>query len=148
MSATIRPMTIEDFAQVYQLGLRCYNVLDKPYNYWSIEEVAEHLATAPKLCYVAEADGRVVGFALGSESYEILENTGHIEWIAVAPEARRQGVASELLNTLVRVCQELGKAQVVTDISSANVASRGMAARNGFREGISVTFFVKDLAES
>ena len=148
MAITIRLMSVGDFAQVYELGLRCYNVQDKPYNYWSISEVAAHLEGNPHLCYVAEADGQIVGFALGEESYQILDNTGHLEWVAVAPEYRRQGVATRLIETLVRVYQELGKEQVVTDISSENAASRGMARKSGFSEGISVTFFVKKLRPS
>lgn len=142
---TIRPMTVEDFAQVYRLGLRCYDVRDKPYNYWSIREVAHHLEANPHLCYVAEDDGKVIGFALGDEHFEILEDTGHLEWVAVAPEYTRRGIASQLIESLVRVYRGLGKAQVATDISTTNAASRGMARKLGFDEGISVTFFVKEL---
>src|SRR2546423_8450396 len=119
-------MGVEDFAQVYKLGLRCYDVQDKPYNYWSIGEVAYHLEHQPKLCYVIEDEGEVVGFALGEESYEVLENTGHLEWVAVAPEYRRQGLASRLMEMLLQVYQSLGKSQVVADISRPNPAYKGM----------------------
>jgi ribosomal protein S18 acetylase RimI-like enzyme len=138
-------MNVDDFTPVYKLGLRCYNVLDKPYNYWSIREVAAHLEGNPELCYVAEENGNVVGFVLGEESYQVLENTGHLEWIAVAPEYRRQGVATRLVEHIMRIYQGLGKEQVVTDISRDNAASRGMARKSGFTEGISVTFFVKTI---
>jgi ribosomal protein S18 acetylase RimI-like enzyme len=145
MSIVIRPMNVDDFAQVYKLGLQCYDVQDKPYNYWSIREVADHLETHPKLCFVAEANGRVVGFVLGAAKYEILEDTGHLEWVAVASDYRRKGLASRLVTTMVDAFTALGKARVATDVSSANVASRGMAKALGFTEGISVTFFVKEL---
>jgi ribosomal protein S18 acetylase RimI-like enzyme len=138
-------MRVADFGEVYELGLRCYDVLDKPYNYWSIREVADHLEGNPGLCFVAEADGRVVGFTLGDASFEILDDTGHLEWIAVAPEYRRQGVAVRLIEQIVDAFRELGKGRVVTDIASGNAASRAMAARTGFTEGISVTFFAKEL---
>lgn len=145
MAATIRKMKVEDFAAVYSLGLRCYQVEDKPYNYWSIREVADHLEGYPDLCFVADDDGRVAGFVLGAASYELLANTGHLEWIAVAPEYRRQGLASQLMEKMEEVYREMGRDSIVTDISSENPASRSLAARLGFREGISVTFFVKDL---
>lgn len=145
MAVTIRPMSVDDFAPVYKLGLRCYNVLDKPYNYWSIREVAAHLEGNPDLCYVAADDGNVVGFALGDRNFEILEKTGHLEWIAVSPEYRRQGIATRLIETIERVFREMGKEQMVTDISSQNAASRSLARKSGFSEGISVTFFVKKL---
>ncbi|MDQ3705114.1 MAG: GNAT family N-acetyltransferase [Chloroflexota bacterium] len=147
MAPTIRPMQLEDFPQVYKLGLSCYNVQDKPYNYWTIGEVADHFQNHLNLCYVADSEGQIVGFALGADSYEVMENTGHLEWVAVAPEYRRQGVASQLMQRLVEIYRQLGKAKVVSDISSANVASRGMARKLGFTEGISVTFFVKNLTD-
>ena len=61
MTAEIRPMKIEDLPAVYRLGTRCYHVHDKPYNYWSVREVADHVEGSPELCFVAEADGEVVG---------------------------------------------------------------------------------------
>ncbi len=116
MEATIRSMTVEDFAQVYRLGQECYVVEDKPYNYWSIREVAHHLSAYPELCFVAEDAGRIVGFVLGEKSYEILESTGHLEWIAVAPEYRKHGLATRLIDTIVDVFQQLGRTQVVADV--------------------------------
>jgi ribosomal protein S18 acetylase RimI-like enzyme len=141
----IRPMAVEDFAAVYRLGCRCYDVLDKPYNYWSIREVADHLESNPHLCFVAVADGDVVGFALGAEAFELLENTAHLEWVAVAPELRRAGVAARLIAATVEAVEKLGKVRVVADVSTANAASRGLFAKLGFSEGISVTFFGKEL---
>jgi ribosomal protein S18 acetylase RimI-like enzyme len=138
-------MTVRDFGAVYELGLRCYDVTDKPYNYWSIAEVADHLQNHPALCYVAEADGQVVGFVLGSDTFEIIEDTGHIEWVAVAPEARRQGLASRLLQTLVDEIAKMGRSSVVTDIAADNPYSRGLARKLGFSEGLTVTYFTKEL---
>ena len=97
MEPTIRPMEVRDFAAVYELGLRSYEVTDKPYNYWSLREVADHLQSNPGLCFVADGDGRVVGFLLGDERFEILEDTAHLEWIAVDEEYRRRGIAQRLL---------------------------------------------------
>ena len=145
MRASIRPMRVEDLPAVYQLGLACYDVLDKPYNYWTIREVADHLETEAGLCFVADHEGEVVGFALGAESYEVLEDTGHLEWLAVAPEHRRRGLAVELIDTVVAELRRRGRAEVVADVSSANAASRGLFRRAGFEEGISVTFFRRRL---
>ena len=143
MSASIRRMEVEDLPAVYRLGLRCYHVLDKPYNYWSVREVADHVEGHPGLCFVAEAEGAVVGFVLGADTYEILEDTGHLEWLAVAPEQRREGLASRLIETFVETLRATGRKEVVADVSTANEASRAVFARAGWTEGISVTFFTK-----
>ena len=148
MEPTIRPMGVQDFAAVYELGLRCYEVTDKPYNYWSIREVADHLETCPQLCFVAEADGTVVGFALGADTFEIIEDTAHLEWIAVAPEYRRHGLATRLLQTMVDTVEGLGKRRVVADVASDNAYSRGLTRKLGFTEGLSVTYFVKEFPAS
>ncbi len=138
-------MRVGDFADVYELGRRCYKLTDAPYNYWSIREVADHLETCPELCFVAEDEGKVVGFALGTDSFAIIEDTAHLEWIGVAPEYRRQGHATRLLQTLVDAVERMGKQHVVADISSDNAYSQGLARKLGFTEGLSVTYFTKDL---
>jgi ribosomal protein S18 acetylase RimI-like enzyme len=141
-------MRVGDFAAVYELGLRCYRVEDKPYNYWSIREVADHLEGNPDLCFVAEHDGAVVGFILGEQTFEIIEDTAHLEWVAVAPEHRREGLAGRLLETAVDAVRRLGKSRVVADVATENEYSRGLARKHGFTEGLSVTYFTKELAES
>ena len=145
MEPVLRPMRVGDFGAVYELGVRCYKVTDKPYNYWSIREVADHLQGSPELCVVAEADGTVVGFALGASTFEILEDAAHLEWVAVAPEYRRRGLGERLLQSLVEAARRLGRARVVADIASDNAYSMGMARKAGFVEGLSVTYFTKEL---
>jgi ribosomal protein S18 acetylase RimI-like enzyme len=145
MEPVIRPMEVRDFASVYDLGTRSYDVTDKPYNYWSIREVADHLERNPRLCFVAEADGRVVGFLLGDETFEILEDTAHFEWIAVDEDFRRRGIAQRLLEEGAAAVERLGRTAVVADIASGNAYSRGLATKLGFEEGLSVTYFVKRL---
>jgi ribosomal protein S18 acetylase RimI-like enzyme len=144
----VRPMRVADFAAVYELGLRCYKVTDSPYNYWSIREVADHLETCPELCFVAEDEGKVVGLALGTDTFEIIEDTAHFEWLAVAPEYRRHGLATRLLETLIEVAERMGKARAVADIAADNPYSQGLARKLDFAEGISVTYFTKELEPS
>jgi ribosomal protein S18 acetylase RimI-like enzyme len=142
---TIRQMQVEDLPAVYRIGMRCYEVRDKPYNYWSVREVADHVEQNPDLCFVGEADGRVVGFALGADSYEILEDTGHLEWLAVDPDYRRDGLATKLIEAMVDAMRAKERRDVVADVSSANEASRSLFRQAGFDEGISVTFFTRRL---
>ena len=125
--------------------MRCYKVTDKPDNYWSIREVADHLQGCPALCLVADADAEIVGFGLGTDSFEIIDDTAHAEWIAVAPEYRRQGLGVALLSRLVDIARAMGRAHVVADIAADNPYSRGMARKVGFKEGLLVTYFTRDL---
>jgi ribosomal protein S18 acetylase RimI-like enzyme len=138
-------MKVNDFAAVYELGLRCYNVTDKPYNYWSLAEVADHLQRNPELCFVADLEGEVAGFILGDATFEIIEDTAHLEWIAVSPEHRRRGIADALLAAAVAAVERLGKARIVADVSSDNPYSPQLARKHGFHEGLSVTYFTREL---
>jgi ribosomal protein S18 acetylase RimI-like enzyme len=143
--ATIRRMTVRDFGEVYELGLRCYDASTVPYNYWSITEVAQHLETSPGLCLVGEEDGRVVGFILGDESFEGDRETAYLEWLAVDAERRRQGLGRRLTETALAGVKELGKARVVVDIADGNEQSRALAEELGFEEGPTVRYFSKRL---
>jgi ribosomal-protein-alanine N-acetyltransferase len=145
VTAALRQMEVEDLPAVYRLGTECYDLHDKPYNYWSVREVADHLESCPELCVVVEDDGRIVGFALAAPSYEILENTGHLEWVAVAPDRRGDGLAGRLIEAVVEELRARGCDEVVADVSSKNEASRAVFARAGFHEGISITFFTRSL---
>jgi len=138
-------MHVRDFGDVYELGRRSYKLTDKPYNYWSIREVADHLESCPDLCFVAEHAEKVVGFALGSDTFEIIEDTAHLEWIAVDAGYRRHGLATRLLQTVVEAVERMGKARLVADIANDNPFSQGLARKLGFTEGISVTYFTKEL---
>ena len=53
---------------------------------------------------VAEVDGKVVGFIIGSASwyeYGVPENVGWVDTIGVDPEFQRKGVASALMKELI-----------------------------------------------
>ena len=140
---TIRPITAHDFGAVYELGLRCYDVTAIPYNYWSIENIAGYFETS--LSFVAEENGKIVGFVLGIESFEGDEQTAYLEWLAVDAEHRRLGLGRRLTETAVARVESLGKARVVIDIAAPNAASRALAERLGFEEEVSVSYFAKRL---
>ena len=87
----IRLMTRDDYEAVYQLWLSCPGVAlnttdDSP------EGIGKFLDRNPTSCFVAEADGKVVGVIMGGHD----GRRGYIHHAAVAPDARRQGIASGL----------------------------------------------------
>ena len=145
MTAALRPMALDDVPAVYRLGTACYDCTAIPYVFWTLAEVCHHFESFPDLCVVAEADGAVVGFGLAAPSYELLEGTGHVEWVAVAPEQRRDGLAMRLVETLLDALKERGCQTVIADVTGANEPSRRLFARAGFDEGTTITFFTRGL---
>ena len=76
------------------------------------EEFAEDTKSGKTFVAIDSDSGRLVGTA----SVRVYDKPGKkkyglFEYLAVHPEATRRGVASELLNTCIRSCQEEGAAQ-------------------------------------
>ena len=80
-------------------------------------------ALAARHCLVATEDERIVGFVAGhlTRRYDC---AGEIQWINVAPEARRKGVASQLLGALARWFLQQGAVRVCVDVEPSNEAAR------------------------
>jgi ribosomal-protein-alanine N-acetyltransferase len=143
--ASLRPMTVDDLAAVFALGRAGDLAGVKPYSTWALTAVAGLGEAAPDLCWVAERGGRVVAFALGAARYETLADTGRLQFVATAPELRRRGLASALIARVVAAYRARGTARVVMDVARGHPAAPGLAARAGFREGVTVTFLVRPL---
>lgn len=87
------------------------------------------------LSFVAEFEGRVVGFILARLSYVGVPfiEIALIHAVAVDPEYRRQGIATRLLNTLLGHCHAEGINRVRIVIDEANTDLRRFFQRLGFR---------------
>lgn len=84
---------------------------------------------------VAEADGRILGFASFGDfrpwpGYRFtVEATIHL-----CPDARRQGTGTILLKELISEARKLGKHMLIAGVDADNVASRGFLAKMGFEQ--------------
>ncbi len=100
---SIRSMTMDDYEKVYELWLSCagmgLNTLDD-----SKAGIEKFLQRNPDTCFVAEADGVVVGVILvGNDG-----RRGYIYHTAVDPHYRRQGIAESLVDTAMTALQKNG----------------------------------------
>ena len=144
----IRKMTIQDFAQVYELGKLSFMGPDKAnsyvYNYWSMSALAKFLEDYDDLTYVAERGDEIVGFVLGHPTYEHIE-VGYLEWIAVSPNAQRLGLASKLIQKMLKAFEARGLDKIVTDVKGINIASTKLFEKHGFQVKESVSFLEKTI---
>ncbi|GAA4018617.1 hypothetical protein GCM10022247_47790 [Allokutzneria multivorans] len=136
-------MRLDHLAGVLALGNRVFDVTAMPYTSWSLSSVAVHLDAQPLACWVAESDEEVVGFVLGSMSYDEREDWGYLEWIAVDPAHQGQGLAGKLLDACCGALFAEGATRIVTDVEASNVASATLMQRNGFSDRVTVTLFVR-----
>ena len=95
-----------------------------------LREIAE--IVAHEIALVAEADdGSSVGFALARRAGSRL---GRLTDIYVAPEARRGGVATALVQEAVARLRAIGLEFVRLEVVASNADARAVYARWGFRE--------------
>jgi ribosomal protein S18 acetylase RimI-like enzyme len=106
-----------------------------------LAEVAEILAS--EVAFVAEQDGSPVGFALARRRTGTLAT---LTDLYVRQEARRSGVAGELMREVLDAVEELGIEHLDLEVLASNTVARSLYARWGFRDEVVVmTQSVADL---
>jgi len=126
---TIREMTIEDYDEVYKLwsceksvGLRS---LDD-----SREGIERFLSRNPTTCFVAVRDERIVGTILcGSDG-----RRGYIYHAMVAPEQRRSGIGSRLVEEVTKALRSLGINKTALVVFAENRQGNIFWEKLGFTE--------------
>src|SRR3990172_7966698 len=85
----IHEMRLEDLPAVFALGQKLFTAEELPtlYRSWDEDEVMQLFSSDQETCLVAVADGRVVGFALGSlmQKRRSAWRYGWLEWLRVGP---------------------------------------------------------------
>ena len=106
---------------------------------WSAESLREELDNPLALFQVAQADD---GTVLGYVGVHFLTDEGFITNVAVAPDARRQGVARALLNRLEEVGTANGMYSISLEVRVSNTPAIALYEGAGYvREGVRPGFY-------
>ncbi|GAB6983552.1 ribosomal protein S18-alanine N-acetyltransferase [Nocardioides pyridinolyticus] len=124
---TIRPAAAADVGAVAALEQECLGD-----DAWSAALVEEGIRGAlPTIHYlVAEQDELVVGHAVASVAGDIAE----LQRIAVAPEQRRHGLATALLDAVVEVSRAASADRLLLEVREDNAGALAFYAARGFVE--------------
>jgi len=98
-----------------------------------LAEVAEILAG--EVAFVAEDEGRPVGFALARRRTPTLAT---LTDLYVRQDARRSGVATELMREVLAAVAEQGAERLDLEVLASNAVARSLYARWGFRDEVVV----------
>jgi ribosomal protein S18 acetylase RimI-like enzyme len=132
----IRGASIDDLAAIFHLGEKVFTSQDVAnlYRTWDEFEVTTLFNSDPELLLVAEAEGEVVGFALGTtiEKARSAWNYGHLLWLGIDPDCARQGVGSRLFDHFRDVMEGRGIRMMLVDTQADNGAAIGFFRRKGF----------------
>ena len=124
MEYNIVPMDRSHIPQIAQLEQECFSTP------WSEAMLTEVLFDSQASFIVAESeDGGVLGYA----GLQVVLDEGYIDNIAVEPNARRHGVADELLDVFCRF-GEANLAFLTLEVRASNAPAIALYRKHGFEE--------------
>lgn len=125
MNLTIRKMTLEDIPAVVELDQRSFSLPwpERSFRFEITENPASH-------CWVAEADGKVVGMIV----VWLIVDEAHVATIATHPDFRRQGIGKNLLGYALRDLIGKGARSSFLEVRESNVAAQDMYRKFGYKE--------------
>jgi [ribosomal protein S18]-alanine N-acetyltransferase len=120
----IRPFTQADLDHIVAIAATSPEAAS-----WSREAYRGILAAENQLlCRVAELKGVPAGFIC----FRVVSDEAEVLNLAVIPEARRQGLASRLLEEALREVAQQGAHRVFLEVRESNVPAIAFYARFGF----------------
>ena len=139
MSSTeirIRTAGIDDLAAIFHIGERVFtsHSYSNLYRTWDEYEVTTLFNTESEHILVAEAETRIVGFAMGTtiEKARSAWTYGHLLWLGVEPEFSRAGTGSLLFDRFRRIMEEEGIRMLLVDTQADNRGAIDFFRRKGF----------------
>lgn len=129
---SIRPATDDDRELLRELWEEFEEELD-PGELWadSWDDVWRETRAAEGFVLLAEADGRPVGFAIGRMRRP---RVGYLNDMYVRSDARRHGVAKQLIGGVAAAARERGAEVLMLNVDLANTEARAVYRRLGFVE--------------
>lgn len=123
----IRPMTIQDYDDVYSLWIQTpgvgLNSLDD-----SKEGIASYLKRNPRTCFVATEGSKVIGVILSSHD----GRRGFIYHTAVAASERKKGIGNALVERAIEALRNEGIHKVALVVFTKNERGNGFWEKIGF----------------
>jgi ribosomal protein S18 acetylase RimI-like enzyme len=107
----VRPARVSDLAAMQACNLLCL-----PENY-QMKYYFYHILSWPQLLYVADDNGKIVGYVLAKMEEDISpgdEPHGHITSLAVLREYRKLGLATMLMSTVEKIMLQVYDARYVS----------------------------------
>jgi ribosomal protein S18 acetylase RimI-like enzyme len=142
-------MELEDLPPVYALGEALFTAEQWPslHRTWDEYEPVELFSSDGEFCFVAEEDGKLVGFILGTliEKRNSAWTYGYVLWLGVDPNRKGRGIASRLLNKLTEVFIESGARMMLFDTDAENEPALRFFKHHGFGGEVQHVYMSKNL---
>ena len=123
LNLQIRWMIRRDMAEVLRIERDSFD-----FN-WTEEDFLACLRQRNCIGMVAESHGRVLGFMI----YELHKNRLHVLNFAVAPECRRHGVGTQMIDKLVNKLSQQRRQEIVLEVRETNLNAQLFFQSQDFR---------------
>ncbi len=119
---TIRDAVPADVPGIAALERECFSLP------WSEEIVASQFTGAGKIMLAAEIEGELAGYM----GLQYVLDEGYISNVCTAPEHRRRGVASALIDEIISRARALGLSFLSLEVRVSNDPAISLYAGKGF----------------
>lgn len=111
---------------VYNLSKKCFSTP------WSLDSITNELNNSLAKYIIAEdlETNEVIGFV----GAWIIAGEGDITNIAVSPNYRKHGIASNLLLNLFKLCQKLNCNDITLEVRESNIPAQNLYKKFNFKE--------------
>lgn len=120
----IQPMGLDTLREVEALEQECFS------NPWSLDSLADELSNPIAVVRTAAINGKVVGYA---GMHHIIDE-GYITNIAVTQSHRRTGVATALMEELIRYAEENDLRMLTLEVRPSNHAAIAFYKKFNFEQ--------------
>lgn len=96
---------------------------------WSPEEFKRELTNAIAHYFVAECEGKAIGYG----GYWWTFDEAQITNIAVHPSFRRLGVAEKIIDEMVKSCDDGFVKTITLEVRESNIPARSLYEKKGFK---------------
>jgi len=144
-------MRFEDLKEVFDLGEALFTADDWPilYRTWDEYEIMERFISDEEYCLVAEIDGKIVGFLIGSMIKKRRSRWiyGYVIWMGVAKDFQHLGVGKKMFQAISRRFKKEGVTMLMVDTSAENDLALAFFQKNGFSRREEHVFLFKNLSK-
>jgi [ribosomal protein S18]-alanine N-acetyltransferase len=125
-AAQLRTMAADDVVRVSELEDALF-----PVDAWPLQAFHDELSQPETRRYiVAEADGRIVGYA----GLMCVQPIADVQTIAVAPEYEGRGIGTAMLTELIAEARRRGAQDVLLEVRADNPRAQALYRRFGFEQ--------------
>jgi len=140
---SIRPMVERDLEAVAEIDEKVLG--EKRFDYWR-RKINFHKEQSEVGGLVAEVEGRIVGFILGEISgreFRVPDTIGWIDTIGIDPAYQKKGVASVLLDQVIKNFRQRGVETIYTLVNWSSWDLLQFYKKAGFTRGDMINLELK-----